>query len=143
MDRRRETACSFRARTRKVKLGLEFDALVRRTLLPAYRPALDALDPVAALELATHIVGAVRAAQRGDADAANALKPGARCSARISAEHLARQRSSPAGAQVVCCELDVAPVRPWSSSSGGRGWRRQGRWQRDRSRRRWHQGQSG
>jgi hypothetical protein len=42
--------------------------LVRSTLVPAYRRAVDALDPLAALELARHVVGSMQVAREGRRD---------------------------------------------------------------------------
>ena len=68
---------SLETETTEVERATQLDALVRTALLPAYRRAVDALDPGAAVELATHILSAVGASQRGEADAAAALKRGA------------------------------------------------------------------
>ncbi|MCG8419030.1 MAG: hypothetical protein MJE77_13920, partial [Proteobacteria bacterium] len=40
--------------------AIELATLVRSTLLPAYRGAVDALDPMAAMELAWHIIGGLQ-----------------------------------------------------------------------------------
>jgi len=45
--------------------SLQLIALVRSALAPAYRRAVDALDPAAALELARHVVGTIRVAEAG------------------------------------------------------------------------------
>ncbi|MCG8422595.1 MAG: hypothetical protein MJE77_32160, partial [Proteobacteria bacterium] len=47
----------------------ELARVVESTLVPAYRRAVDALDPMAAMELARHIVGSVQLLQRLHGDA--------------------------------------------------------------------------
>jgi hypothetical protein len=46
----------------------EMLGLVRSTLFPAYRRAIDALDPIDALELARQVVGAIQVAEEGKRD---------------------------------------------------------------------------
>jgi len=48
------------------KSAVELLELVQSTLLPAYRRAVDAMDPIAALELARHMVGSIKLAEGGE-----------------------------------------------------------------------------
>jgi hypothetical protein len=47
--------------------------LVESTLFPAYRHAVDALDPIAALELGRNVVGSMKVAERGSRNVASTL----------------------------------------------------------------------
>jgi len=55
--------------------ALEFSQFIRGTLLPAYRLAVDAIDPMASAELATHIVSAYRAVERARTELAETYPP--------------------------------------------------------------------
>ncbi|MCG8423152.1 MAG: hypothetical protein MJE77_35055, partial [Proteobacteria bacterium] len=54
----------------------ELARVVESTLVPAYRRAVDALDPMAAMELARHVVGSVQLLQRLHGDARTAPEKG-------------------------------------------------------------------